>query len=147
MLSLIMHPDKILKFPCEDVYDADPVKEWVDGMVEIMKARNGIGLAANQVGIAKRLFIMQSKGVARVCINPDITKRSLKLAVFIEGCLSYPGKRVRTRRPEKIEVVYQNQQFQRVEECLDGEEAICFQHEYDHLRGKTMYDREFMGRF
>lgn len=144
-LELVTHPNKILKTKCEKVQLDDPVEMWAKAMADVMG--NALGLAANQVGIPKQLFIMQAGGKARVVLNPQIVERSDTTAVFIEGCLSFPGKKVRTRRPAAIHVHYQNNRFEDVWERLVGEEAVCFQHEYDHLQGKTMHDREFMGRY
>jgi peptide deformylase len=110
-------------------------------MLKLMREERGIGLAAPQVGISKRLFVMEINGVTRACFNPEITKASNNLVDFDEGCLSFPGKSCIIKRPDTVEVRYFNLQGQAQEETLTGIEARCFQHELDHLDGITMWDR------
>ena len=110
-------------------------------MLKFMAKENGIGLAATQVGIAKRLFVMSVHGRDRICFNPEIIQSSDVLAEFPEGCLSFPGDQCIIKRPDWVDVRYQNPQGEYTEDTLVGLEARCFQHELDHLDGITMHDR------
>lgn len=116
-------------------------KQLAESMLELMRKEKGIGLAATQVGVAKRLFVMEIDGVTRACFNPEIVNTSKELVDFDEGCLSFPGESCTIKRPQQIEVRYFNLQGQEVKEALLGLEARCFQHELDHLDGITMWDR------
>lgn len=116
-------------------------KQLADEMLAFMRKENGIGLAAPQIGIAKRLFVMETEGTIRACFNPEIVNQDANLTDYTEGCLSFPGESFTIKRPESVQVRYQNLQGQVIEETLTGLTARCFQHEYDHLDGITMHDR------
>ena len=116
-------------------------KQLADQMLEFMVQNNGIGLAAPQIGIARRLFVMNVHGRERSCFNPEIVFSSDVLTEFEEGCLSFPGDQCTIKRPDTICVRYQDHQGDWVEDNMVGLEARCFQHELDHLNGITMHDR------
>jgi len=116
--------------------------EIANDMLRFMRASNGIGLAANQVGMAKRLFVMEVDGVIRFCFNPAILEASEETVTMEEGCLSFPSDRVQISRPSTITVTYQNTAGQYCTEELTGLAARCFQHEFDHLNGITMLKRK-----
>jgi peptide deformylase len=120
-----------------------PVKnqQLVNQMLGLMRLENGIGLAAPQIGISKRLFVMSVDGHDRACFNPEIVSSSAVFTDFQEGCLSFPGESCIIKRPEQIRVKYQNHFGDWIEVDLAGLEARCFQHELDHLNGITMHDR------
>ena len=107
----------------------------------------GIGLAANQIGINKRVCVVNVKEPI-VLINPEIIERSEKEFIFPEGCLSFPNKKVRTKRNVSIKVKADNHKetlsfSADSKEMNDAFECVCVQHEIDHLDGITMFDREF----
>lgn len=110
-------------------------------MFGLMRLQNGIGLAAPQIGLSKRLFVMSVDGRDRACFNPELVSSSDVFAEFEEGCLSFPGDSCILRRPDAIRARYQNHFGDWVEADLSGLEARCFQHELDHLEGITMHDR------
>ena len=114
-------------------------------MLEFMKQSNGIGLAAPQLGIGCRLFVMQTKfgvgDVAMFCFNPEIVNSGVTTATIEEGCLSFPGEQVKVTRPAFIEVKYHNHRGERLEAKLWGLPSIVYQHELDHLNGIVMHDR------
>jgi len=110
-------------------------------LCHLMKKENGIGLAAPQTGISKRIFVMSVHGRDRACFNPKIIKKSDVLTDFDEGCLSFPGEQCTIKRPDWVEVIYQEYDGTSVIDMLVGLEARCFQHELDHLDGITMHDR------
>jgi len=111
-------------------------------MLKFMRLNNGIGLAAPQIGISKRVFVMDIHGRERACFNPEITFRSDVLSEFPEGCLSFPGEECTIKRPDTISVRYQDYQGNWIEDDMVGLEARCFQHELDHLNGIVMHDRQ-----
>lgn len=121
-------------------HEWDDLHPTVDAMFKLMREHNGIGLAAPQVGIPKRLFIMSLDNKEYVCINPTVLKRGKKLVVRDEGCLSYPGQKVLVERPTEVRVSFQNLRGQRVTKKLVGLTARCFLHELDHLDGIVMSD-------
>lgn len=101
----------------------------------------GIGLAAPQVGISRRVFVMEMQGWQRACFNPEIVATSPKLVEFDEACLSFSGEHCIIKRPEWIDVRYQDHEGNWHAERFSGILARCFQHELDHLDGITMWDR------
>ena len=107
----------------------------------MMDRSNGIGLSATQIGLTHRIFVMRVHGRERICINPEIIKSSDVLAEYDEGCLSFPGDQCTITRPDWVNVRYYTPQGEKIEDCLVGLEARCFQHELDHLNGITMWDR------
>lgn len=139
---IAIYPNKVLKTKCEIVLPDEDNDELISTMLNAMKNLKGLGLAANQLGVAKQIFVMNGL----VVINPQICLRSGGNCVMIEGCLSFPGRRIRTKRSNKIGVAYYDREFKEITKELDGIESVIFQHEFDHLQGKTMLDREFNGR-
>ena len=114
---------------------------------ELRKSDNGIGLAANQIGIDKRVCVINVKEPL-VLINPKIVKHSKEQFVFPEGCLSFPDSKVKTKRYESIVVEADNHKGRlsfsaNSKDINDAFECVCVQHEIDHLDGITMFDREF----
>ena len=106
----------------------------------------GIGLAANQIGINKRVCVVNVKEPI-VLINPEIIERSDKEFIFPEGCLSFPNKKVRTKRNISVKVKADNHKSTLSfsadsKEVNDAFECVCVQHEIDHLDGITMFERK-----
>jgi peptide deformylase len=116
-------------------------QQLAENMHGLMQQERGIGLAAPQIGISKRVFVMAIMGRQRSCFNPEITERSQDLVDWNEGCLSFPGDQCIIKRPAWIEVRYQDYHGIWQQERLEDLEARCFQHELDHLDGITMWDR------
>jgi peptide deformylase len=114
---------------------------------ELTKSKNGIGLAANQIGINKRVCVINVKEPI-VLVNPKIIKTSEETFVFPEGCLSFPNKHIRTTRFVEVTVESSNHDGVMVfsadsNDVNDAFECACVQHEIDHLNGITMFDREW----
>jgi len=114
-------------------------------MCEFMIASRGIGLAANQIGITKRVFTIGSyniEGFPRpfALFNPKIVKSSEEQELMKEGCLSYPDLWLSIKRPSVIEVEYQDSRGNVHEAAMSGLIARCFQHELDHLNGVCFVD-------
>lgn len=115
-------------------------------MLDTMYAAGGRGLAAPQVGVAERLFVMDAgwkdgAPAPRVCINPEIAGRSGTQASGPEGCLSIPGVTARVARAEWIVLRWNDETGAVHQQRLEGFEAICAQHEIDHLDGIVIFDR------
>ena len=113
----------------------------VDEMVELMRKANGVGLAANQVDIAKRFFVLEVEGNVKKVINPEILESGEEMAEFEEGCLSIPGVFKKVTRPEKIKVKYLDENGEEKIEELTEMWSRAFQHELDHLDGVLFTDR------
>jgi len=114
---------------------------------ELRDSDNGIGLAANQIGINKRVCVINVKEPL-VLINPKIVEKSKEQFVFPEGCLSFPDSKVKTQRHQDIVVTADNHEGRlsfsaNSKDINDAFECVCIQHEIDHLDGITMFDREF----
>lgn len=110
-------------------------------MTETMYREDGVGLAAPQVGISKRFFIMDDGKQLRKVINPEIIEFLGDEVVFEEGCLSIPGIFLNVKRPEGVKVKYTNENGEEIIEELHEYTARIFQHEYDHLEGILFVDK------
>jgi peptide deformylase len=115
-------------------------------MCEFMIEANGIGLAANQIGITKRVFVMGSYNINGfpapfAVFNPRIIEASAEIVLDQEGCLSYPGLFLTVKRPSWIVAEYQNAKGDIIEARFEGYLAKCFQHELDHLDGICFVDK------
>jgi len=114
---------------------------------ELRESNNGIGLAANQIGINKRVCVINVKDTI-VLVNPKIVEKSKEQFIFPEGCLSFPDDKIKTTRHQDIIVEADNHKGQlsfsaNSKDINDAFECVCVQHEIDHLDGITMFDREF----
>lgn len=143
-LRIIHYPDPRLREQSEDVVDFDDdLAALVQQMLELMKTGKGVGLAAPQIGINKRLFVMNATGEPgdeQVLINPRIHEPHGSVEAE-EGCLSLPGINVHVRRASRCRVIAQDLQGREFE--LNAEDLIAriCQHETDHLNGVLITDR------
>lgn len=115
-------------------------------MCEFMTKNHGIGLAANQIGLTKRVFVMGSKNIEGfpepfALFNPRLLEVSEEQDLYKEGCLSYPGLYLSVKRPSVIKVEYQDSQGNVHEAAMSGLVARCFQHELEHLDGICFVDK------
>ena len=113
-------------------------------LIESMMYHNGVGLSANQIGISERAFVMIRDieyNEIIVCFNPKIINQSEEEILMDEGCLSWPGLWLKVRRPEGIEVTYEDAKGELHEKAMFGLEARIFQHEYDHMEGTDFTKR------
>jgi peptide deformylase len=137
ILSLEAAP---LVTPCEPVKTFDMgLAEQLDQMFLTMKGAKGIGLAANQVGIMLSMFVMElQNGERRDIVNPRLVSKSDKIAGFQEGCLSLPGAFVDTGvRSEAVVIRYQDKTGADQIESFTQVDAVCVQHEMEHLMGES----------
>lgn len=115
-------------------------------MIEFMKANNGIGLAANQIGLGVRVFVMGSDTMPDLpkpfaLFNPEIIEASDDMVLDQEGCLSFPGIWLTIKRPARVRVRYQDSKGEVHEDQFEGLMSKCFQHELDHLNGVCFVDK------
>ena len=142
-LNILEIPDKRLRTVAKPVeaFDED-LERLIDDMTETMYLADGIGLAATQVNVHKRLLVLdvsETQDQPRVYINPVIVATE-GTETCEEGCLSVPGIYAEVSRAEKISVSARNPDGSTFEEDLEGMHAICLQHEIDHLDGKLFVD-------
>jgi peptide deformylase len=146
MLPILVAPDPRLKVKAKPVAAVDePVRRLMADMLETMYAAPGIGLAAPQVGVAKRVLVVDvaREGEPRQSMkiaNPEILWRSPELLTTSEGCLSLPEHYADVSRPAKIRLRYLDEQNEIREIDLEGLLATCIQHEMDHLEGVLFVD-------
>ena len=120
---------------CSPDLDRDDVEEK---LLDSMKQYNGIGLSANQIGIMERVFVMYSDVKKRetiTCFNPEIVTKSDTEILMDEGCLTYPGLWLKVKRPDGIEVQYEDKSGEIQHQAMFGLECRIFLHEYDHMEG------------
>lgn len=152
ILPIVAYGDPVLKTRAMPVEREDPgLTALIENMWETMYRAEGVGLAAPQVGVSKRIFVIDASPFAaddptlinfrKVFINPEILEESGQEWVFNEGCLSFPDLREDISRKPDIRLSYQDEQFIRHEEGFTGLAARIIQHEYDHIEGIVMVDR------
>ncbi len=143
LLNILHFPDPRLRTKAKPVTDFNQgLKTLVNDMFETMYEAPGIGLAATQVNIHQRLLVMdvsEDKSDPKVLINPELIETEGEEEMD-EGCLSVPGFYETVRRAEKIRVRAQNVDGETFEFDSEGLEAVCIQHEMDHLEGKLFVD-------
>lgn len=134
--------DETLRKKCRKVEQVDDhVRELLSDMAETMYAcGNGAGLAANQVGVHKRLVVVDVGTGLLKLVNPEIISSS-GTQVCLEGCLSFPGRFGRTIRPKRVVVESLDEEGRKQVFIGEGELAKCFCHEIDHLNGILLPDR------
>ena len=148
ILPLVIAPDPRLKTKSSPVEKIDDdVRAFVADMFDTMYEERGIGLAAVQVGVLKRVLIAdvawreeQGPGKQHVLINPEILTEEPELSTYKEGCLSFPDQFADVIRPAGVRVRYLDLNGKQQEETLTGLLATCVQHEIDHLNGITFVD-------
>ena len=148
--KIIKMPNSFLRKKASVVDKIDnEIKDILDDMLETMYNANGIGLAATQIGIDKRLLVMDCgletndndiKPNPIKMINPVITFLSKNFKEREEGCLSIPGHHAIVKRPDKVIVNYKDENFKQKELQADQLLGVCIQHEIDHLNGILFID-------
>lgn len=153
VLKILTYPNKMLRAHCAEVETVtDAERKLLDDMAETMYAAPGIGLAAPQVGVLRRLLVVdvgsciegdesvkEGKSSLYKMINPEILLAEGATDTE-EGCLSLPGVRESVRRPDKIQVKALNENAEEIVMEAEGLLAVCVQHEIDHLNGVLFID-------
>lgn len=166
ILPLIIAPNPLLKQVSKPVEKVDDdLRKFMDNMVQTMYAEGGIGLAAVQVGVLKRILVMdveysvdhaahhhhhhdhgECSGVhvknanPMFFVNPQIIEKSKELSTYNEGCLSFPTAHADVVRPKEVQVKFLDYNGKEQTMAMDGILATCIQHEIDHLNGITFVD-------
>ncbi len=144
---ILIHPDPRLKKPCAPVEAVTPeIRALADDMLDTMYDAPGVGLAAPQVGVSVRMFVMDcvkedgAEPRPMVLINPEITWASDEVSTYEEGCLSIPEQYADVTRPERVRMRWTGLDGTAQEAEFDGLWATCAQHELDHLDGRLFID-------
>lgn len=151
-LPIVAYGDPVLKKVATEIDKNYPeLQTLIENMFETMYAASGVGLAAPQVGLSIRLFVIDATPFAedepslnsfkKVFINPQILEESGKEWKFNEGCLSIPDIREDVTRKSELLISYYDENWNHFEEKYDGLAARVIQHEYDHIQGKLFTDR------
>ena len=144
--KIVIEPDPILRKKSESLEKVDDkIRELLDDMLETMYAAPGIGLAAVQVGILKRIIVIdisknKEKKTPLFLINPEIISKSKKTSVYEEGCLSLPGYFAEIERPAECQIKFIDYNGKERVLVANGLLATCIQHEVDHLNGVLFID-------
>ena len=138
IFKLIENTNLALTIPLSGCSEDMNRQEIKDNLIETIEHYNGIGLSANQCGVMERVFVMYSDVKKReiiACFNPKIVTESDEEIFMDEGCLTYPGLWLKVKRPDGIEVTYEDENGEKQERAMFGLEGRIFQHEYDHMEG------------
>ena len=144
ILNILEFPDPRLRTIAKAVERVDDdLRQLIDDMFETMYDAPGIGLAATQVNVHKRLVVMdlsEDKNEPMVFINPEFESLTDEVDQYQEGCLSVPGFYENVDRPQKVKIKALDRDGQPFELFAEGLLAVCIQHECDHLNGKLFVD-------
>ncbi len=151
-LSIVAYGDPVLKKVAQEIEEDYPdLQILIDNMFETMYAANGVGLAAPQIGLSKRIFVMDAspfaddepelKNFKKAFINPQIEEETGEKWSFNEGCLSIPDVREDVSRRKSLKISYFDEEWNYHEKSFTGMAARVIQHEYDHIEGKLFTDR------
>jgi peptide deformylase len=144
--KILTEPNKLLRQVSKTVEKVgEEEKKLMDDMLETMYAAPGIGLAAIQIGVSKRIIVMdisrdENKKEPRYFVNPVIKNKNLDKSTYEEGCLSVPNQFAEIERPNKCEVEYLDYEGKKQLLKAEGLLATCIQHEMDHLNGILFID-------
>ena len=144
--KILIEPDPILRKKCEPIENVDDdIRKLMKDMLETMYDAPGIGLAAVQVGVLKRLIVIdvskdENKKDPLFLINPEIISKSDNSSVYEEGCLSLPGQFAEIERPAECSLKYIDFNGKEKKLKADGLLSTCIQHEINHLDGKLIID-------
>ena len=140
--EILKYPNPILKKKSEEVKEITAgIKQLCFDMIKIIKENNGVGLAAPQIGVLKRIITIYTGDKPAVFINPKITKKSRNKEINEEGCLSFPKLFLKIKRAKTIEAEAINMEGKPIQIKADNLAARIFQHEVDHLDGILIIDK------
>jgi peptide deformylase len=139
--NLRLEGDEILRKQSREIKNINErIKILADDMIETMKENDGIGLAAPQVGILKRIIVVDIGQGPLVMVNPDILEKDGE-QIINEGCLSVPNKNGNVKRPEKLKVTYTDLEGDKHTIKTEGLLSVVISHEVDHLNGVLFIDK------
>ena len=144
ILQILEFPDPRLRKIAKPVTVFDKeLEHLIEDMLETMHEAEGIGLAATQVNVHKRLLVIdvsENRDAPQVFINPEFEIIEHELSEYNEGCLSVPGFYETVSRPRMVKITAQDAKGEKIEQAAEGILATCIQHEIDHLDGKLFVD-------
>ena len=144
--KILIEPDPLLRKKCEPLEKVDDdLRKFMNEMLATMYDAPGIGLAAIQIGVPKRLVVMDlsknpEKKEPMFFINPEIISKSEKMSIYEEGCLSIPNQFAKIQRPDSCRIKYLDFNGKKQEMKAEGLLSTCIQHEIDHLNGILFID-------
>ena len=142
IMKIVIYPNPLLRKKAKKIKEITPeIHELTKRMIQIMIKEDGVGLAAPQVGISKRMIIVQGEKGPEVFLNPRIIFKSKEKELAEEGCLSLPGLFLEVKRSRKVKVEFTDLEGERYVLSAEGIMARIFQHEIDHLNGILFIDR------
>ena len=147
-MSIIYYPSTTLSTPCTEVdfttVSKLQLEELYNNLCKHMIEYEGIGIAANQIGVSHKVCVIYSENQVNnnflLLINPEILRHGKDTMEVQEGCLSFPGLNINRIRPKIVTIKYQNIEGEKKEITLKGIDSICIQHEVDHLNGISFID-------
>ncbi len=151
VLPIVVYGHPVLRKVAEEITpDYDNLNKFIEDMWETMYHADGVGLAAPQVGVPVRMFVIDGneisddhpelKGFKKLFINAEVVETEGPTVSDNEGCLSLPGIREEVTRPSKIRIKYMDENFREYDEVYEGFAARIILHEYDHIEGKLFVD-------
>jgi len=141
ILQIVKDPDPILRSVSAPVVDFDArLHQLLNDMTQTMKASNAIGIAAVQVGVLQRVCVLDIRGGVLEMVNPEVISYSREKKGD-EGCISIPGETVAVRRFHDVTVQFQDRDGIHLRRAFRGIEAVCVQHEIDHMDGILCIDK------
>mgnify|MGYP003439654282 FL=1 len=152
ILPVFAFGQPVLKKRATDINkDYEGLESLISNMWETMYAAHGVGIAAPQIGVSVRLFIIDSiqimeeekkgEGIKKVFINAQIIEETGELWSYEEGCLSIPNIRGDVERQQKVRIQYLDENFEKHDEIYEGINARVIQHEYDHIEGVLFVEK------
>jgi len=152
ILPVFAFGQPVLKKRATDIFkDYEGLESLISNMWETMYAAHGVGIAAPQIGVSIRLFIIDSiqimeeekkaEGIKKVFINAQIIEETGELWSYEEGCLSIPNIRGDVERQQKVRIQYLDENFEKHDEIYEGINARVIQHEYDHIEGVLFVEK------
>lgn len=140
-MEIVTYPEEVLRREAEPIDEIDQeIRDLADKMTEVMFKAEGVGLAAPQIGVGKRLIVVNLEDDFRVLVNPELVERSDEEEAEQEGCLSVPGPEAPVNRAVSVVVKGTDLDGNEVELTREGLAARVFQHEIDHINGKLFID-------
>lgn len=140
-MEIVTYPEEVLRREADPIEDINQeIRDLADKMTEVMFREEGVGLAAPQVGVGKRLIVVNLEDDFHILINPEIVERSEEEEVREEGCLSVPGPEAPVSRSTKVVAKGVDLEGNEIELTREGMAARVFQHEVDHVNGKLFID-------
>lgn len=145
ILKIKKYPDPLLRKKCQEVKEVnDEIRKIIDDMLETMRENKGVGLAACQVGVLKRIIVVDIEFIKEgifALVNPKIIRQSKEKEIGEEGCLSFPGAFLKINRHKEIEIEALDRNGKEIKISAKGLLARVLQHEIDHLDGILFFDR------